>query len=369
MTVVVEGPWVDRRRPARVEALEPAVGRHAAAGPSPEVVALVGVPGASSAHANDAGGNRAGTTRAGTARTGTARTGAARTGATGTPATRAGLVGGTDVLTCPGGDPREHQARHALDDAAPDVAQPLPLVRELEAVVDRMSAYGPMLALQSDLRALLGAWAAALVRLHRTPVTATTPVADVPWVLTEPLPDWLDDLPTETGPVWAVRAHPGVLRALRRTRGDWTAAQWTHGDPTGDEVVVTRRRGTTRATLLGAAHHDEVEQDPPAGQPRSGTGDPRWDVATALDWLAIALGPTLDPAWRVDPVVMFLDEYQALGGTAVPTRAMAVARTVATAVEWSAQLALAGPDGPEERAWLAGLWTRPLELAARRSPS
>ncbi|MGY4643458.1 hypothetical protein ACVW07_001291 [Cellulomonas sp. URHB0016] len=321
MSVVVEGPWVDRRRPARVEAIDPVVGRHAAAGPSPEVVALVAVP----------------------------RDVASRTD-----------------RAC--GDPSVHPARHARDGSCPGAAEvePLPLVRELESVVDRMSTYGPLLALQSDLRALLGAWAAALVRLHRTPVTLATPVAEVPWVLTEPLPAWLGDLPVETGPIWAVRVHPGVLQALRRTLAGWTAAQWTHGDPTGDEVVVTRRHGTTRATLLGAAHHDEAEQEPPAGQPRSGMGDPRWDVATVLDWLSIALGPALDPAWHVDPVAMFLDEYHALGGRAVPTRAMAVARTVATAVEWSAQLALAGPDGPDERAWLSGLWTRPLELAGRR---
>lgn len=318
-SVVVEGPWVDRRRPARVEALEPVVGRHAAAGPSPEVVALVDRP-----HATVTRLDRSCTD--------------------------------------------DHLARHALDRAAADAVEPdpRPLVRELEDLVGRMARYGPLLGLQSELRALLGAWAAALVRLHRTPLTHGTPAADVPWVLVEPLPDWLDDLPAETGPVWAVRAHPGVQRALRRTRADWTAAQWTHGDPTGDEVVVTRRHGITRATLLGAAHHEDAEQEPPCGQPRSGMGDPRWDVATALDWVAIALGPALDPAWQLDPVRLFLDEYLALGGNAVPTRAMAVARTVATAIEWSAQLALAGPDGPETQAWLAGLWGRPLELAGRR---
>jgi len=220
------------------------------------------------------------------------------------------------------------------------------LVRDLETVVERLHETGATPAERGALDELLTAWADALVRLHRTRLTALTAVAPLPWVLTEPLPRWLEDLPAEAGPAWAVRAHPGVHRAVELTCTTWSAAQWVHGDPTGDEVLV-----------VTTPHGPRAELSTPVGR-----GDPRWDVATVLDWLAVALGPTLEPAWRIDPGARFLAAYRHLGGDATPSRAMAVARTLQTAVEWSAQLAIAQEPGDDERAWLAGLWTRPLEL-------
>ncbi|MDM7854351.1 phosphotransferase family protein [Cellulomonas alba] len=226
------------------------------------------------------------------------------------------------------------------------------LVRELEAAVDRLHDEGPTPGARADLDGLLGAWADALMRVHRSRLTALTPVAPLPWVLVEPLPGWLEYLPADAGPAWAVRAHPGVRRAVELTRSTWSAAQWVHGDPTGDEVVVVETSHGPRAELSAAA----------------GRGDPRWDVAAALDWLAVALGPALDPAWRIDPGARFLAAYRDLGGDATPSRAMAVARTLLTAVEWSAQLAVAQEPDDDERAWLAGLWTRPLELIGAVRP-
>jgi hypothetical protein len=294
---------VDRSPSARVVALRPQVGRHTAAGPSPEVVALVPEPGP------------------------------AISGAPTSPA-RHQRGGGTALVPEPDGRP---------------------LVRELEDVVGRLHERGPASVLRTELTALLSAWAAALVRLHRTPLTALTPTADLPWVLDGPLPDWLDELPVQAGPVWAVRAHPAIARALAETRSAWTNAQWIHGEATGDDVAVTRANGSVRAVLLGGAPRRD-------GSAPAGCGDPRWDVATALDWVAIALGPVLDPVWRLDPVATFLAEYRSLGGDATPTRSMAVARTVGTAVEWSAQLALVAEPTDDELSWLSGLWSRPLEL-------
>lgn len=283
---------VDRSPSARVVALRPRIGRHSAAGDSPEVAALVVAP----------------TT------------------------------------------PAAHPARH-LPGVVGTEPDGRPLVRELEDLVGRLHRRGPAATLRGELTALLSAWAAALVRLHRTPLHASTPDAAVPWVLDEPLPDWLDELPAQAGPVWAVRAHPAIGRALLDARSSWTAAQWTHGDPTGDEVAITRSHGTVRAVLQADPDH-----------PSAGCGDPRWDVATALDWIAIALGPVLDPAWDLDPVAIFLAEYRSLGGDATPTRSMAIARTLGTAIEWSAQLALDPDSDDAELEWLSGLWTRPLEL-------
>lgn len=357
MTVLAEPHGVDRAPLARVIALRPSTGRHAAAG-SPETAGLAPTaPVPARRGTASAGGATATVTSLPTSPrpVGTVAAASAPTGHVAVPDTRTG---------CAVPDGRHREAAHGEVPAARS------LVRELEEVAAAMHDHGPLPSLRVDLRQLLSAWAAALVRLHRTPLTAAVPVAELPWVLREPLPRWLGDLPVDVGPVWAARAHPGVARAVEDARRSWSAVQWTHGDPTGDEVVVTRTHGVPRAVLLGVVDRSSPEGPLPAAPShRSGRGDPRWDVATALDWLALALGPALDPGWELDPVATFVAEYRELGGDALPTRSTAVARTLCSAVEWTAQLTLGAEPTDEERAWLVGLWQRPLELVARTRPS
>ena len=226
-----------------------------------------------------------------------------------------------------------------------------PLAGELEDLVYALAAQGPVPPLRAELADLLGAWAAGLVRLHRRPVDAGTREAPLPWVLREePVPAWVTELPAVAGRAWAVRAHPSMLRAVSEARAGWSASQRVHGEA-GDDVVIMRdahRRPRPAALRPG---------------PASGRGDARWDVASALDWIAVVLGPALEPGWQLDPVADFLTAYRALGGAAEPTRALAVARTVATAVEWSAHLAADGASATvEDHEWLAALWARPLDL-------
>lgn len=267
-------------------------------------------------------------------------------------------------------------ALHLVAPAGAEVGSgdsPRPLVRELEDLVDRMHRYGPTPRLLTELDQLLRAWADALVAVHRRPVTALTPDAALPWVLEDPLPAWLETL-DPVGRSWAALAHPEVTAALCRARAAWSPVQATHPDPSGDAVVVLRRGGVVTAAL---------RTEPLA------CGDPRWDVATVLDWLAVAFAPVLDPSWRLDPAARFLVQYEGAGGDARPTASMAVARTLATAIEWTAQLCLADAAGPsggdperlpetgpgveaeaaELRAWVSGLWERPLALASAGTPA
>ena len=228
-----------------------------------------------------------------------------------------------------------------------------PLVRELEDLTDAMHEGGATSRLRAELVDLLGCWAQELVALHRARVTALTPAGELPWVLVDGLPGWLDEVPREAGPVWAARAHPALRRALDTTRQGWSAVQLTHGDATGDAVVITR------ADIGMSAHLSPAT----AGTPGV-LGDPRWDVATVADWLSCALEPALDPSWGIDPAATFVARYRAHGGDALPSRAMAAARTLTTAVEWTAQLAVLQEPDADDLAWLAGLWGRPLALVA-----
>ena len=245
---------------------------------------------------------------------------------------------------------------HALSAVGP-VAMPTeaavarPLAGELEDVVDALTDEGPVTPLKVELADLLGAWASALIRVHRHPVDAGTRAAPLPRVLAEePVPAWVTGLPAVAGHAWAVRAHPATRRAVDEARTGWSASQHVHGGA-GDDVVVRRDAGHRigAAQLLSGS--------------ASGRGDARWDVASALDWIAVVLGPSLDPSWRLDPVADFLAAYRARGGAAEPTRALAVARTIATAVEWSAALVADGASATDEDYdWLAALWARPLDL-------
>ncbi|HEX5333270.1 MAG TPA: hypothetical protein VFW79_11560 [Cellulomonas sp.] len=245
---------------------------------------------------------------------------------------------------------------HALAAVGP-VAAPTgtdvgrPLVGELEDILDALTDEGPVTPLRVELADLLGAWASALIRVHRRPVDAGTRAARLPRVLSDdPVPAWVTELPAVAGCAWAVRAHPSTQRAIDEARTGWSTSQRVHG-AAGDDVVITRdadHRIGAAQLLPGAA---------------TGRGDARWDVASALDWIAVVLGPSLDPSWQLDPVADFLAAYRALGGAAEPTRALAVARTIATAVEWSVALtADAASVTDEDHQWLAALWARPLDL-------
>ncbi|WP_029290260.1 hypothetical protein [Cellulomonas sp. HZM] len=247
---------------------------------------------------------------------------------------------------------RRRPALHAVQAVRLGDAPRVSLVRELEDLVERLHLHGASTRLRAELDDLLSAWAKALVDLHRGAVTAQVDDAPLPWVLEQPFPAWLDELPAQAGPAWAVRANAAVARYVETAARQWTAVQATHGDVTGDLVVVVRDAGRVDAWIR-----------PPAdGSPTGRLGDPRWDVACALDWLAVGLVPALDPAWHLDPAAVLVARYRDAGGSAMPTRGMAVARTLATAVEWTAQLAVLSEPDDEDLAWLAGLWSRPLEL-------
>jgi len=280
---------------------------------------------------------------------------AARTGtAAGPTATAAPSIGGPAVAV-DGADGARHTTPAAMTARAPGrgsaSAPARPLVRELEDVVTRMRRHGPRPRLRVELDAVLAAWAAELATVHAGGPTGAQGPAPLPWVLDDRAPAWVSDLPAGVGPAWAVRAHPAVVLALDVARAGWTVSAPVHGDPTGDDVLVVRDHGAVRARI--GTHRPLPLR----------LGDPRWDVATALDWVTVALSPVLDPAWDIDPATVLFAAYRAAGGTATPTRAIAVARTLTTALEWSVQLAVLGSPDAAELAWLRGLWTRPLELA------
>lgn len=243
----------------------------------------------------------------------------------------------------------------------------------LQAAVTALRAEGPTAVRRTALTGLLDAWAAALVDLHARPVGAgVSPVAR-PWVLEhETLPRWLGDLPAEAGRAWAVQAHPRVRRALRDARDGWTGAQWVHDGDVDDVLVDPVAAGGAPADPATAGGVPSPRAARVAHVRASGRGDARWDVASALDWIAVTLVPALDDAWAVDPVTSFMAAYRERGGRAEPTRALAVARVVTTAIEQSLLLEVeAAPgsgSGSDQLVWLAALWGRPLALvgAARR---
>ncbi|MBB2922521.1 hypothetical protein [Cellulomonas cellasea] len=314
----------------------------------------------------------------------------------------------------------------AEEEGAPGAVRPLrlvcgvDLVHELEEQVLELRADGPTVAHRAALADLLVAWAQSLVELHGTPVPSATPAVPLPWVL-EPdrLAGHVDGPHAAAGRAWAVRQHPRVRRALAAARAGWATDRWVH-DSGPDAVLVVRAPGAGDGSLVPvsvrsadlagtsavrspadgtsdpveavqvveAAHTADAVQAPDAAHvldavdaaeragrrpaPRArlvgtGRGDPRWDVATALDWLAVHLAPTLDPGWDLDPVAGFMRAYRAHGGDAEPDRALAVARTVATAAAWSDALdERAEEPDDDDLAWVAGLWARPLALLAPR---
>lgn len=319
----------------------------------------------------------------------------------GTPSARASLTGHD---ACTGADPGSGPAAGGTD-----------LEQELEERVRALRADGPTVGHRAALADLLVAWAASLVALHRASAPSTAPAVPLPWVLVPDLLAGRQDGPYPVaGRAWAVRQHPRVRRALAAARQGWVADRWVHdGGPDGVLVLRGPRpahgSSTTGSASPPVGASTTVHAAPPVGasttdgpgtgaRPRSGVGpaglvpdtagavgpvqpsvgpsaelvaagrgDARWDVATALDWLAVHLAPALDPAWDLDPVAAFMRAYRAHGGDAEPDRALAVARTVATAAAWSDALDARDQEPDEdELAWVAGLWARPLALLAPR---
>lgn len=280
------------------------------------------------------------------------------------------------------------------------------LARELEEQVLELRADGPTVAHRAALADLLVAWAESLVALHRTEVTSATPALPLPRVLAAEgrdgeLAGAHDGAPAVAGRAWAVRQHPRVRRALAVARAGWSADRWVHdagpdavvvlrghrpgadAPPTGDRSTTggpsgagvssagrswsSRRPADLPSEVVVVAGPAGPQDGPRAELVAAGRGDARWDVATALDWLAVHLAPALDPAWELDPVAAFMRSYRAYGGDAEPDRPLAVARTIATAAAWSDALAARAQEPDEdELAWVAGLWARPLALLAPR---
>ena len=92
-------------------------------------------------------------------------------------------------------------------------------------------------------------------------------------------------------------SDPALRRAARQADDRWTESGWIHGDLAPRHVIVPRATDLrVRFVDFGTA----------------GAGDPRWDVACALESIA-----RLAPVWRVSEHVLsdyFLRGYRRGGG-------------------------------------------------------
>ena len=145
----------------------------------------------------------------------------------------------------------------------------------------------------ADLAEVAQSWGLALAGLHTERGARPRAAAPRPWVLGAAGPRWPQRTvaPEAAAVVLRVAASdPALRRAARQAEDRWTESGWIHGDIAPRHVIATCEELRVRFVDFGAA----------------GAGDPRWDVACALESIA-----QLAPVWRVSENV--LSEYFLLG--------------------------------------------------------
>ncbi|HEU5484386.1 MAG TPA: phosphotransferase, partial [Microlunatus sp.] len=173
----------------------------------------------------------------------------------------------------------------------------------------------------AELAEACQAWGAALAALHLTRIDAGAepPLAVRPWVLDpDRLPRGMRQAPSGSARAYVLRtlrSDRGLLRTADRAADRWSADHWTHGELTGDRVVV-QRAPDLRVRFV----------DLQAG----GLGDPGWDLAGALDCVAELTAGGRAPWGAASGACLseyLLQGYRRAGGTAVVdagTRALRV---------------------------------------------
>lgn len=157
-----------------------------------------------------------------------------------------------------------------------------------------------------DLADLAQAWGLALAGLHTTPVGSALAVpAERPWVLSGaarfPVPGRRRPTAAQQTLLRLARSDPGLMWAVRQAADRWSERCLVHTDLAGRHVLV--------ATAAGIAADTKVRFVDFA---RAGLGDPDWDVAGALELLAV-----LATGCRVSESVLsdyFLRGYRRAGG-------------------------------------------------------
>jgi aminoglycoside phosphotransferase len=145
----------------------------------------------------------------------------------------------------------------------------------------------------ADLAEVAQSWGLALAGLHTEHGARPRAAAPRPWVLGAAAPRWPQRKvpPDAAALVLRVAASdPALRRAARQAHDRWTESGWIHGDIAPRHVIATCAGSGVRFVDFAAA----------------GAGDPRWDVACALESIA-----QLAPVWRVSENV--LSEYFLLG--------------------------------------------------------
>lgn len=232
----------------------------------------------------------------------------------------------------------------------------------------------------ADLAEVCQRWGAALATLHGTRLDGdgrrgtgwsatvpagvagvagaglTAPEAPRPWVLDPDRPP-RTDRPPAPGSARAyvlrtLRGDRGLRRAVARVADRWTGDHWTHGDLTGETVLV--RRGPE----LQVRFVDLRD---------GGRGDQGWDLAGALETVAeLTAGPRAP--WGSASGTCLADYlmqgYRRSGGAATVDGSTRALRMVARA--WSSAVDLDARSGhPASLHPAAGHWTEVGRLTER----
>jgi hypothetical protein len=175
-------------------------------------------------------------------------------------------------------------------------------------------------------------WGAALASLHQTRIAVGTeaPLATRPWVLDpDRLPRGMRQAPGGSARAYVLRtlrSDRGLLRTAARAADRWSADHWTHGELTGDRVLV-QRAPDLRVRFV----------DLHAG----GLGDPGWDLAGAMDTIAELTAGRRAPWGPSSGACLsdyLLQGYRRAGGTALVDAGTRALRLMARA--WLAAAAL-----------------------------